>query len=108
MFGDYNDRSARRRPPRPACQGTKFGDCATILYPRRQRVNWRALPGGHFPDVTPIACSRHNCKTAFQLNWALSRFWHPPVDDCDWLAELQKATEAYSVRILKHDLLSPV
>ncbi len=48
-----------------------------------------------------------NCKTAFQLNWALSLFWHAPPDHCDWLVELQEATEADGVRILKHDFLKP-
>ena len=55
---------------------------------------------------TPVAIyTADNCKTAFQLNWALSLFWHAPANGCDWLAELQAATEADGVRILKHDLL---
>ena len=40
-----------------------------------------------------------NCKTAFQLNWALSLFWNAPADNCDWPVELQEATEADGVRI---------
>jgi len=48
-----------------------------------------------------------NCKTAFQLNWALSLFWHAPADGCDWLPELQAATEADGVRILRHEFLKP-
>ncbi len=56
----------------------------------------------------PVAIyTSENCKTAFQLNWALSLFWHAPADGCDWLAGLQEATEADGVRILKHDFLKP-
>ena len=55
---------------------------------------------------TPVATyTPNNCKTAFQLNWALSLFWHAPRDDCEWLAGLQEATEADGVRILKHDFV---
>lgn len=48
-----------------------------------------------------------NCKSAYQLNWGLSLFWHEPVEDCSWLAELQAATERDNVRILRHSFLKP-
>ena len=43
-----------------------------------------------------------NCKAAYQLNWALSLFWHTSVADAAWLPELQAATEADGVRVLEH------
>ncbi len=56
----------------------------------------------------PVAIyTSDNCKTAFQLNWALSLFWRAPADNGAWLAELQKATEDDGVRILKHEIQSP-
>ncbi len=58
--------------------------------------------------TAPIAIyTPDNCGTAFQLNWALSLFWHMPADNCDWLVELQQATEADGVRILRHNFLQP-
>ena len=58
--------------------------------------------------TTPVATyTLENCKAAFQLNWALSLFWRAPPSNCDWLAELQQATETDGVRILKHDFLKP-
>ena len=57
---------------------------------------------------TPVATyTPDNCQAAFQLNWALSLFWHAPPGDCDWLVELQRVTEADGVRILKHEFLKP-
>jgi hypothetical protein len=56
----------------------------------------------------PIAFyTPENCNVAFQLNWAVSLFWHEPPDECGWLADLQAATEPDGVRILKHDLIKP-
>ena len=40
-----------------------------------------------------------NCKAAYQLNWALSLFWHDSPRDCLWLADLMKSTEPDGVRI---------
>ncbi len=47
------------------------------------------------------------CKPAYQLNWALSLFWHVPVADVAWLSELQAATEADGVRVLEHRFVKP-
>ncbi len=46
-----------------------------------------------------------NCKAAYQLNWALSLFWHEPMHDVAWLPELQAATEADGVRVLEHRVI---
>ena len=57
---------------------------------------------------TPTAIyTLDNCNAAFQLNWALSLFWHVPPGDCGWLAELGEATETDGVRILRHTFLKP-
>jgi REP element-mobilizing transposase RayT len=48
-----------------------------------------------------------NCKSAYQLNWGLSLFWHEPVQDAGWLADLKLATEADGVRILDHHFVKP-
>lgn len=54
------------------------------------------------PIYTP-----ENCKAAFQLNWAVSLFWHEPPGGCGWLTELSEASERDGVRILKHELITP-
>jgi REP element-mobilizing transposase RayT len=48
-----------------------------------------------------------NCHAAFQLNWALSLFWHEAPSGCDWLPELSQATEPDGVQILKHQFIKP-
>jgi len=48
-----------------------------------------------------------NTKPAYQLNWGLTLFWRQtPVADRDWLPELQEATEADGVRVIKHQFTS--
>ena len=54
------------------------------------------------PIYTP-----ENCRAAYQLNWALSLFWHEPPGGCEWLAELSVAAEPDGVRILKHHFVKP-
>ena len=62
----------------------------------------------HHNDPMPDAIyTPDNCKSAYQLNWAVSLFWHEPPEDCQWLAELSEATERDGVRILKHELIRP-
>jgi len=48
--------------------------------------------------------TRENCRLAYQLNWALSVFWHGPVEAGIWLADLQDATEPDGVRVLEYRL----
>jgi REP element-mobilizing transposase RayT len=55
---------------------------------------------------TPIYTSA-NCRSAYQLNWSLALFWHAPVQDADWLAELQATVEPDGVRILEHRFARP-
>jgi len=56
--------------------------------------------------VSPIYTA-DNCKAAYQLNWALALFWHEPVRQAGWLAELQLTTEPDGVRVLEHRLVKP-
>jgi REP element-mobilizing transposase RayT len=44
-----------------------------------------------------------NTTPAYQLNWGLTIFWRAaPVPEDRWLADLQQATEADGVRVIKH------
>lgn len=52
--------------------------------------------------MTAPIYTAENCKAAYQINWALSLFWHTPPDDAAWLPELQAATEPDGVRVLEH------
>ncbi len=52
--------------------------------------------------MTAPIYTAENCKAAYQINWALSLFWHTPIDDARWLPELQAATEPDGVRVLEH------
>ncbi len=53
------------------------------------------------PAPSPIY-TIDNCRTAFQLDWSLSIFWHQQPSAAEWLEALQAATEADGVRVLKH------
>ncbi|MGO9112181.1 MAG: transposase [Thermoguttaceae bacterium] len=43
-----------------------------------------------------------NCRSAYQLNWSLSIFWHQRPSTAEWLGALQAATEPDGVRVLEH------
>jgi REP element-mobilizing transposase RayT len=44
-----------------------------------------------------------NVVPAYQLNWGLTIFWRQsPIEDKEWLQQLQAATEPDGVRVLKH------
>ena len=47
-----------------------------------------------------------NCRTAYQLNWSLSIFWHRQPSAAEWLGALQAATEHDGVRVLEHRFLN--
>jgi REP element-mobilizing transposase RayT len=52
--------------------------------------------------MEPIYTS-HNTKPAYQLNWGLTLFWRQsPVPAASWFADLQQATQADGVRVIKH------
>jgi REP element-mobilizing transposase RayT len=53
------------------------------------------------PAIAPIY-TLDNCRTAYQLNWSLSIFWHPPPSAAEWLGDLQAATEPGGVHVLRH------
>ncbi len=43
-----------------------------------------------------------NCKFAYQLCWSLTLFWTSPPPSDAWITDLQSATEADGLRILRH------
>jgi REP element-mobilizing transposase RayT len=57
--------------------------------------------------IAPIYTSE-SCHAAYQLHWALAIFWHQPIEECKWLAELRTAVEPDGIRILKHRFIEPV
>jgi REP element-mobilizing transposase RayT len=48
-----------------------------------------------------------NCRAAYQLNWSLAIFWHEPINEAPWVADLQTAVEPDGVRLLEHRFMKP-
>ena len=73
-----------------------------------------AHPTGPVPVVNGLTTMEplytpQNTKPAYQLNWGLTIFWRQsPIDEGNWLADLQEATEPDGVRVIKHRIASSV
>jgi hypothetical protein len=68
----HNGQSLEYRSTGPVPVVRTFGNYRPLVHPPVARQN-AAMSD---PIYTP-----ENCKTAYQLNWAVSLFWHDPPDN---------------------------